>query len=67
MYILENQTLRGISTKHKVIFALIVITTVLLIIWAGYVNYSDVAVKRNVTIMADLVGGLGEYLFYKSN
>ena len=44
-----------------------VITTVLLIIWAGYVNYSDVTVKRNAIIMADLVGGLGEYLFYKSN
>jgi hypothetical protein len=43
-----------------------VITTVLLIIWAGYVNYSDVAVKRNATIMTDLVGGLDENLFYNS-
>jgi hypothetical protein len=32
-----------------------VITTVLLIVWAGYVNYRDVAVKKNATIMADLV------------
>ena len=45
----------GRSTKHKVIFALIVITTVLLIVWAGYINYKDVAVERNATIMADLL------------
>jgi hypothetical protein len=45
----------GRRTKHKVIFALIVITTVLLIIWAGYVNYSNVAVENNATIMADLI------------
>lgn len=42
-------------TKHKVIFALIVITTVLLIVWAGYVNYRNVAVENNATIMADLI------------
>ena len=41
-------------TKHKVIFALIVITTVLLIVWAGYVNYRNVAVENNATLMADL-------------
>jgi hypothetical protein len=44
---------RGI--KHKVIFALIVITIILLIVWAGYINYRDVAVEKNATIMADLV------------
>jgi hypothetical protein len=43
------------STKHKVIFVLIVITTVLLIVWAGYINYRDVAIEKNATIMADLV------------
>lgn len=31
------------------------ITTVLLIVWAGYINYRDVAVEKNATIMADLV------------
>jgi hypothetical protein len=36
-----------------------VITTILLIIWAGYVNYRDVAVERSATIMADLIGILG--------
>jgi hypothetical protein len=45
----------GRRTKHKVIFALIVITTVLLIVWAGYVNYRNVAVENNATIMADLI------------
>jgi hypothetical protein len=45
----------GRRTKHKVIFALIVITTVLLIVWAGYVNYKNVAVENNATIMADLI------------
>jgi hypothetical protein len=41
-----------------------VITAVLLIVWAGYVNYRDVALERNATIMADLVGILSKYLFY---
>ena len=50
-----NQTLIGRGPKHKVIFALMVITIVLLIVWAGYVNYRDVAVQRNATIVADLV------------
>jgi hypothetical protein len=45
----------GRSIKHKVTFALIVITILLLIIWAGYINYSDVAVEKNATIMADLM------------
>ncbi len=36
-----------------------VITTVLLIIWAGYINYSEEAVEDNVTIMADLIALLG--------
>lgn len=45
----------GRRTKHKVIFALIVIITVLLIVWAGYVNYRNVAVENNATIMADLI------------
>ena len=44
----------GRRMKHKVIFALIVIITVLLIVWAGYVNYRNVAVENNATIMADL-------------
>ena len=43
------------SIKHKVTFALIVITILLLIVWAGYINYRDVAVEKNATIMADLV------------
>lgn len=42
-----------------------VITAVLLIVWAAYVNYREVALERNATIMADLVGILSEYLFYK--
>lgn len=45
----------GRRTKHKVIFALIVVTTVLLIVWAGYVNYRNVAVENNATIIADLI------------
>jgi hypothetical protein len=45
----------GRRTKHKVIVALIMITTVLLIVWAGYVNYKNVAVENNATIMADLI------------
>jgi hypothetical protein len=32
-----------------------VITTILLIVWAGYVNYRDVAIEKNATIMADLI------------
>jgi hypothetical protein len=50
----------GGRTKHKVIFALIVITTVLLIVWAGYVNYRNVAVENNATLMADLNTYLGD-------
>ena len=50
----------GSRTKHKVIFALIMITTVLLIVWAGYVNYMNVAVENNATIMADLITYLGD-------
>ena len=50
----------GRRTKHKVIFALIMITTVLLIVWAGYVNYMNVAVENNATIMADLNTYLGD-------
>ena len=50
----------GRRTKHKVIFALIVFTTVLLIVWAGYVNYRNVAVENNATIMADLITYLGD-------
>jgi uncharacterized membrane protein YqjE len=46
---------RGISAKHKIICALMVITTVLLIVWAMYVNYRYVAEEKNATIMADLV------------
>lgn len=45
----------GRSIKHKVTFALIVITILLLIVWAGYINYRDVAVEKNATIMTDLV------------
>lgn len=45
----------GRSIKHKVTFALMVITILLLIVWAGYINYRDVAVEKNATIMADLV------------
>jgi hypothetical protein len=45
----------GRSIKHKVTFALIVITILLLIVWAGYINYRNVAVEKNATIMADLV------------
>jgi hypothetical protein len=45
----------GRSIKHKVTFALIVITILLLIVWAGYINYRDVAVDKNATIMADFV------------
>ena len=41
--------------RHKVIFALMVVTIILLIIWAGYLNYRDVAVEKNATIMADLI------------
>jgi fumarate reductase subunit D len=51
----NNQMSRGISAKHKIIFALMVITTVLLIVWAMYVNYRYVAEEKNATIMADLV------------
>ena len=47
-------------TKHKVIFALIVITIVLLIVWAGYVNYRNVAVENNAKLMADLNTYLGD-------
>lgn len=50
----------GRRTKHKVIFALIVIITVLLIVWAGYVNYRNVAVENNATLMADLITYLGD-------
>jgi hypothetical protein len=50
----------GRRTKHKVIVALIMITTVLLIVWAGYVNYKNVAVENNATIMADLITYLGD-------
>ena len=50
----------GRRTKHKVIFALIVITTVLLIVWAGYVNYTNVGVENNATLMADLNTYLGD-------
>jgi len=50
----------GRRTKQKVIFALIVITTVLLIVWAGYVNYRNVAVENNATLMADLNTYLGD-------
>ena len=50
----------GRRIKHKVIFALIVITTVLLIVWAGYVNYRNVAVENNATLMADLNTYLGD-------
>ena len=50
----------GRRTKHKVIFALIVIITVLLIVWAGYVNYRNVAVENNATLMADLISYLGD-------
>ena len=50
----------GRRTKHKVIFALKMITTVLLIVWAGYVNYMNVAVENNATIMADLITYLGD-------
>jgi hypothetical protein len=53
----------GRRTKHKVIFALIVITTVLLIVWAGYVNYRNVAVENNATIMADLITYLEDTTF----
>ena len=53
----------GRWTKHKVIFALIVITTVLLIVWAGYVNYRNVAVENNATIMADLITYLEHRVF----
>ncbi len=45
----------GRGIKHKVIFALIVITIILLIVWAGYINYRDVAVEKNATIITDLV------------
>jgi hypothetical protein len=45
----------GRSIKHKITFALIVITILILIVWAGYINYRDVTVKKNATIMADLL------------
>jgi hypothetical protein len=45
--------------KHKIIFALIVITIILLIVLAAYVNYRDVAIEKNATIMADLIVYLG--------
>lgn len=50
----------GRRTKDKVIFALIVITTVLLIVWVGFVNYRNVPVENNATIMADLTTYLGD-------
>lgn len=50
----------GRRTKHNVIFALIIITTVLLIVWAGYVNYRKVAVENNATLMVDLITYLGD-------
>lgn len=52
---LNSQMSRGINAKHKIIFALMVITTVLLIIWAMYVNYRYVAEEKNATIMADVI------------
>jgi uncharacterized membrane protein YqjE len=52
---LNSQMSRGINAKHKIIFALMVITTILLIVWAMYVNYRYVAEEKNATIMADLV------------
>ena len=45
----------GRKTRYKVIFALIVITTVLLIVSAECINYMDVAVEKNITIMAGFV------------
>lgn len=54
----------GRRTKHKVIFALIVITTVLLIVWAGYVNYRNVALENNATIMADLITYLEDRILF---
>jgi len=32
-----------------------VITIILLIVWAGYVNYRNVAIEKNATIMAELI------------
>lgn len=52
---LNSQMSRGINAKPKIIFTLMVITTVLLIVWAMYVNYRYVAEEKNATIMADLV------------
>lgn len=52
---LNSQMSRGINAKHKIIFALMVITTVLLIVWAMYVNYRYVADEKNATIMTDLI------------
>ena len=51
---LNSQMSRGINAKPKIIFTLMVITTVLLIVWAMYVNYRYVAEEKNATIMADL-------------
>jgi hypothetical protein len=47
------------STKHKIIFALMMITAVVLIVLTGYVNYKEVAEEKNATIMADLIGYIG--------
>ena len=52
---LNSQMSRGINAKHKIIFALMVITTVLLIVWAMYVNYRYVADEKNATILVDLI------------
>jgi hypothetical protein len=40
---------------HKIIFALMAIATILLIVWAGYLNYMHLALEKNATIMADFI------------